>query len=73
MTGSGGQKRDPETGGNTAMKYPVVIGSEALGKQYNLTNMPMTLLIDKEGKIALSHTGVVNKDAFEGDILQLLR
>jgi peroxiredoxin len=67
------QKRDPETGGNTAMKYPVVIGSEALGKQYNLTNMPMTLLIDKEGKIALSHTGVVNKDAFEGDILQLLR
>jgi peroxiredoxin len=67
------QKRDPETGGNTAMKYPVVIGTEALGKQYNLTNMPMTLLIDKQGKIALSHTGVVNKDAFEGDILQLLR
>jgi cytochrome c biogenesis protein CcmG/thiol:disulfide interchange protein DsbE len=66
------QKRDPETGGNTAMKYPVVIGNDALGKQYNLTNMPMTLLIDKEGKIALSHTGVVNKDAFEGDILQLL-
>ncbi len=66
------QKRDPETGGNTAMKYPVVIGNDALAKQYNLTNMPMTLLIDKQGKIALSHAGVVNKDDFEGHILQLL-
>jgi hypothetical protein len=54
------------------MKYPVVIGNDTLAKQYNLGNMPVTLLIDKEGKIALSHTGVVNKNAFEGDILQLL-
>jgi peroxiredoxin len=67
------QTRDPETGGNTAMKYPVVIGNETLAKQYNLTSMPMTLLIDREGKIALSHTGVVNKDDFEGHIRQLLR
>ena len=66
------QKRDPETGGNTAMKYPVVIGNETLAKQYNLTSMPMTLLIDRQGRIALSHTGVVNKDDFEGHIRQLL-
>jgi len=66
------QTRDPETGGNTAMKYPVVIGNETLAKQYNLTSMPMTLLIDREGKIALSHSGVVNKDDFEGHIRQLL-
>jgi peroxiredoxin len=67
------QERDPETGGKTAMKYPVVIGNDALGKEYNLTSMPMTLLIDRKGKIALSHTGVVNKVDFEGHILQLLR
>jgi peroxiredoxin len=67
------QKRDPETGGNTAMKYPVVIGNDKLAKEYNLTSMPMTLLIDREGKIALSHTGVVNKDDFEGHIRQLLQ
>jgi peroxiredoxin len=66
------RKTDPETGGNTAMKYPVVIGSDQLAKDYNLTSMPMTLLIDRQGKIALSHTGVVNKHDFEGDILQLL-
>jgi peroxiredoxin len=66
------QKRDPETGGNTAMKYPVVIGNDKLAKEYNLTSMPMTLLIDREGKIALSHIGVVNKDDFEKHIRQLL-
>lgn len=67
------RERDPETGGKTAMKYPVVIGNDTLGKEYNLTNMPMTLLIDRSGKIALSHAGVVNRDDFEGHILQLLR
>jgi peroxiredoxin len=66
------KKKDEETGGNTAMKYPVVIGNDGLAKEYGLTSMPMTLLIDREGKIALSHTGVVNKDDFEGHILQLL-
>jgi peroxiredoxin len=66
------RKTDPETGGNTAMKYPVVIGNDQLAKEYNLTSMPMTLLIDRQGKIALSHTGVVNKSDFESHILQLL-
>src|SRR5271170_4551958 len=66
------RKMDPETGGNTAMKYPVVIGSDQLAKEYNLTSMPMTLLIDRQRKIALSHTGVVNRNDFEGHILQLL-
>ncbi|MGC2402094.1 MAG: TlpA disulfide reductase family protein [Acidobacteriaceae bacterium] len=66
------QERDPETGGHTAMKYPVVIGNDTLGKAYNLTSMPMTLLIDRQGKIALSHTGMVNKDDFERHIQDLL-
>jgi peroxiredoxin len=66
------RKIDPETGGNTAMEYPVVIGNDQLAKEFNLTSMPMTLLIDRQGKIALSHTGVVNKNDFESHILQLL-
>jgi cytochrome c biogenesis protein CcmG/thiol:disulfide interchange protein DsbE len=67
------RQRDPETGGKTAMKYPVVIGNETLVKEYNMTSMPMTLLIDRKGRIALSHTGMVNKADFEGHILELLR
>jgi glutathione peroxidase-family protein len=33
----------------------------------------MTLLIDRDGKIAESHAGMVDKDAFEDKIKALLR
>ncbi len=55
------------------MKYPVVIGSDSLGKQYHLTSMPMTLLIDREGRIAVSHSGMVDKDDWESKIRSLLQ
>ena len=67
------QEKDPETGGHTAMKYPVVIGSDSLAKQYNLTSMPMTLLIDRDGRIAVSHSGMVEKDDSESKIRSLLK
>jgi beta-lactamase regulating signal transducer with metallopeptidase domain/peroxiredoxin len=67
------KKMDDETGGRIDMQYPVVIGSDALGRRFGLTSMPMTLLIDKDGKIAVSHTGVVDKDNFESNIRQLLK
>jgi peroxiredoxin len=67
------QEKDPETGGHTAMKYPVVIGSDTLAKQYNLTSMPMTLLIDRDGRIAASHSGMVEKDDWESKIRSLLK
>jgi thioredoxin-related protein len=54
------------------IEYPVVIGNEPLARQYNLTSMPLTLLIDHNGKIAVSHTGVVDKDSFEDHIRTLL-
>ncbi len=66
------KETDPDTGGHTAMQYPVVLGSETMGKQFGLTSMPLTLLIDRDGRIALSHSGVVNKGDFEASIRQLL-
>lgn len=53
--------------------YPVVIGSDDLANKYQLTSMPMTLLIDRNGRIAVSHTGVVDKDKFESQIKALLK
>lgn len=67
------KKRDDETGGMIAMQYPIVIGNDALGSRFGLTSMPMTLLIDKDGRIAVSHTGVVDKGNFETNIRQLLK
>jgi peroxiredoxin len=67
------KKIDDETGGMIAMQYPIVIGSDSMAKRFGLTSMPMTLLIDKEGKIAVSHTGVVDKADFEHHIQMLLK
>ena len=67
------KKKDDETGGMIAMQYPIVIGNDALAGRFGLTSMPMTLLIDKDGKIAVSHTGVVDKDNFESNIRELLK
>jgi len=54
------------------MEYPVAVGTDAIGKQFGVTALPMTLLIDRQGRIAASHTGVVNRDEFEADIRALL-
>lgn len=35
--------------------------------------MPTTLLIDRDGKIAELHVGMVDKEAFEADIQRLLK
>jgi thioredoxin-related protein len=50
-----------------------VIGSDSLAERFGLTSMPLTLLIDKEGRIAVSHSGVVNKADFEHHIQMLLK
>lgn len=57
----------------TKLNYPVVIGNEELAKRYGVDAMPMTLLIDRGGKIASSHVGVVDKGGFESEIRLLLQ
>jgi peroxiredoxin len=56
------------------LNYPVVIGNQDLASRYGgLPSLPMTLLIDRDGKIAESHAGMVDKDAFEKKIKTLLQ
>jgi peroxiredoxin len=55
------------------LNYPVIIGDNALAKQFGgIESMPVTLLIDRQGRIAYSHVGVVDKTKFEGEIQELL-
>ena len=54
------------------INYPIVIGNEGLAKQYMVEQMPLTLLIDEQGRIAESYSGVIDKAAFEADIRVLL-
>ena len=55
------------------VNYPIVIGNDALGKQYGLDGMPLTALVDREGRIADVHSGVVDRDATEQKIQRLLK
>jgi peroxiredoxin len=55
------------------VNYPIVIGNQALADRYGLSGMPLTSLVDRDGKIADVHVGVVEKDATEQKIQALLK
>jgi peroxiredoxin len=54
------------------MTYTIVVGNEAIASSYALDTLPLTVLIDREGKIASSQAGIANKDSFENEIRALL-
>jgi cytochrome c biogenesis protein CcmG/thiol:disulfide interchange protein DsbE len=55
------------------VNYPIVIGNGGLGAKYGLVGMPLTVLLDREGRIANTHAGVVDTVAFERQVETLLR
>ena len=55
------------------MSYQTVIGSQALAEQMGLSGMPFTLLIDREGRVAIAHSGVLDREDFDRHIQELLR
>jgi len=54
------------------LNYPIVIGSDEIGKLYSIESMPVTLLIDRNGKVADWHVGMVDRDVFDSEIRSLL-
>ncbi len=56
------------------INYPIVIGDwNDMGKRFGFNSMPATLLIDRDGKMADMHVGMVDKAAFESEIQTLLK
>jgi peroxiredoxin len=55
------------------INYTVLLGDDEICKLYSVEGMPVTLLIDREGRIAASHEGVVEKGAGESEIKMLLQ
>lgn len=53
--------------------YPIVVGDADFAKTYNITSLPVTLLIDRRGRIADAHVGMVVKNDWEREIRTLLR
>ena len=56
------------------MNYPVVLSSDDLAKRYEVTALPVTFLIDRNGAIAVVHAGLPKggKAEVEGEIVRLL-
>jgi peroxiredoxin len=53
--------------------YPIVVGTEDVAKAYGgVDSLPSTFMIDRDGKIAFSHSGLVGKDTYETEIRSLL-
>jgi thiol:disulfide interchange protein DsbD len=56
------------------MDYTQIIGDKSTAAAFNVddSTLPVTLLIDKQGRIRFRHVGITKKDVFETEISQLL-
>lgn len=54
--------------------YRILLGDEATARQYGgIQALPETLLIDRDGRIAAKHVGMIDKTDYERKIEELLR
>jgi peroxiredoxin len=55
------------------INYRVMIGTEQLAQLYgDVDSLPTTFMIDREGRVAAVHVGLVSKSDYTHDILNLL-
>jgi peroxiredoxin len=55
------------------INYPVMIASDDIASRYGgLTSLPVTLIIDKSGRIAVTHIGLCPKSEYEAAISAML-
>jgi len=55
------------------MTYPVVLDDRDVHRAYNITALPLTYLLDRQGRIAASYGGVVDRRNVEANIATLLQ
>jgi len=54
------------------INYAIVTGDPAIAEHYGVTALPITVLIDRAGRVAATHRGLVDKTTFEKDLRRLL-
>jgi peroxiredoxin len=57
---------------NHKLNYPVLMGDAMLISSYKLGAVPATCLIDKQGRIAATYNGVIDKSDVDSNINKLL-
>jgi peroxiredoxin len=53
--------------------YTIVIGDDSTAKEFHVTAMPVTVLIDRQGRIAATHSGIVAIATYRSEIESLLK
>ncbi len=54
------------------INYRVLLGNDGIGELYGgINSLPTTFLIDRDGRIAAVHLGLVSKSTYEHDLRQL--
>ncbi len=55
------------------INYPIVVGTEETSQLYGgIDSLPTTFIIDRAGRIAAVHTGLVSKSVYQDEINKLL-
>lgn len=54
------------------INYPILMGGDSQFKEFGLTQLPDTLLIDKTGRVAAVYVGLISTDNIKSNIRKLL-
>ena len=55
------------------INYRIVLGDDMTAQQYGgVDSLPTTFLVDRQGRIAATHVGLVSKSQYQDDVDQLL-
>ena len=55
------------------INYRVAVGNDSIGSLYGgVDSLPTTFVIDREGRVASTHIGLVGKNDYQNEIVQLL-
>jgi len=52
--------------------YPILMGDDGITKRYSVTELPVTYLIDRHGRIAATYVGIADRANVEANIKALL-
>jgi peroxiredoxin len=56
------------------INYPIVIGSEVVSQQFgDIDSLPTSFVLDRQGRIATNHVGLVDKRDYQNEIVALLQ
>ena len=54
------------------VNYRVMVGNDDVAQLYGAASLPTTLIIDRAGRIAVTHVGLCSKNEYEADIQAVL-